>query len=83
MSSLRLMCVYICWCVLQECPAGSRDFREIQCSDFDSVPFRGKFYTWKPYRGGQSVCVCVIMYFCVYSFALTCIYSSTEVGKLH
>ncbi|TSY41753.1 Unconventional myosin-If [Bagarius yarrelli] len=34
-----------------ECPSGSQDFREIQCSDFDSVPFRGKFYTWRPYRG--------------------------------
>uniref|UniRef100_A0A8D3EE04 ADAM metallopeptidase with thrombospondin type 1 motif, 10 n=1 Tax=Scophthalmus maximus TaxID=52904 RepID=A0A8D3EE04_SCOMX len=39
-------------CNIDECPAGSRDFREIQCSDFDIVPFRGKFYTWKPYRGG-------------------------------
>ncbi|XP_027884389.1 A disintegrin and metalloproteinase with thrombospondin motifs 10 isoform X1 [Xiphophorus couchianus] len=39
-------------CNIDECPAGSRDFREIQCSDFDSTPFRGKFYTWKPYRGG-------------------------------
>ncbi|KAJ8418969.1 hypothetical protein AAFF_G00004680 [Aldrovandia affinis] len=39
-------------CNIDECPAGSQDFREIQCSDFDSVPFRGKFYTWKPYRGG-------------------------------
>ncbi|XP_040897108.1 A disintegrin and metalloproteinase with thrombospondin motifs 10 [Toxotes jaculatrix] len=39
-------------CNIDECPAGSRDFREIQCSDFDSVPFRGKFYAWKPYRGG-------------------------------
>uniref|UniRef100_A0A4W6CTV2 ADAM metallopeptidase with thrombospondin type 1 motif, 10 n=1 Tax=Lates calcarifer TaxID=8187 RepID=A0A4W6CTV2_LATCA len=39
-------------CNIDECPPGSRDFREIQCSDFDSVPFRGKFYTWKPYRGG-------------------------------
>uniref|UniRef100_A0A3B3Y761 ADAMTS/ADAMTS-like cysteine-rich domain-containing protein n=1 Tax=Poecilia mexicana TaxID=48701 RepID=A0A3B3Y761_9TELE len=39
-------------CPMQECPAGCRDFREIQCSDFDSTPFRGKFYTWKPYRGG-------------------------------
>lgn len=26
----------------------------MQCSEFDSVPFRGKFYTWKTYRGGQS-----------------------------
>ncbi|XP_027020729.1 A disintegrin and metalloproteinase with thrombospondin motifs 10 isoform X1 [Tachysurus fulvidraco] len=39
-------------CNIEECPPGSQDFREIQCSDFDSVPFRGKFYTWKPYRGG-------------------------------
>ncbi|XP_078802043.1 A disintegrin and metalloproteinase with thrombospondin motifs 10 isoform X3 [Oryzias latipes] len=39
-------------CNIDECPAGSRDFREIQCSDFDNIPFRGKFYTWKPYRGG-------------------------------
>uniref|UniRef100_A0A8C9XZH5 ADAM metallopeptidase with thrombospondin type 1 motif, 10 n=1 Tax=Sander lucioperca TaxID=283035 RepID=A0A8C9XZH5_SANLU len=34
-------------CNIDDCPAGSRDFREIQCSDFNSVPFRGKFYTWK------------------------------------
>ncbi|XP_028855606.1 A disintegrin and metalloproteinase with thrombospondin motifs 10 isoform X3 [Denticeps clupeoides] len=39
-------------CNIDECPAGSQDFREIQCSDFDSVPFRGKLYNWKPYRGG-------------------------------
>ncbi|XP_010793858.1 A disintegrin and metalloproteinase with thrombospondin motifs 10-like [Notothenia coriiceps] len=39
-------------CNIDECPAGSLDFRVIQCADFDSVPFRGKFYTWKPYRGG-------------------------------
>ncbi|XP_064186122.1 A disintegrin and metalloproteinase with thrombospondin motifs 10 [Anguilla rostrata] len=39
-------------CNIDACAAGSQDFREIQCSDFDSVPFRGKFYTWKPYRGG-------------------------------
>ncbi|EQB78342.1 A disintegrin and metalloproteinase with thrombospondin motifs 10 preproprotein [Camelus ferus] len=35
-----------------DCPPGSQDFREMQCSEFDSVPFRGKFYTWKTYRGG-------------------------------
>uniref|UniRef100_A0A8C9UUN3 Uncharacterized protein n=1 Tax=Spermophilus dauricus TaxID=99837 RepID=A0A8C9UUN3_SPEDA len=32
---------------IQDCPPGSQDFREMQCSEFDSVPFRGKFYTWK------------------------------------
>lgn len=42
-------------CVLlpQACPAGSRDFREKQCADFDSMPFRGKYYNWKPYSGGE------------------------------
>nr|XP_033810224.1 A disintegrin and metalloproteinase with thrombospondin motifs 10 isoform X2 [Geotrypetes seraphini] len=39
-------------CNTDECPPGSQDFRELQCSEFDSVPFRGKYYTWKPYRGG-------------------------------
>ncbi|CAB1318045.1 unnamed protein product, partial [Coregonus sp. 'balchen'] len=34
------------------CPSGSRDFREKQCADFDSMPFRGKYYNWKPYTGG-------------------------------
>ncbi|XP_061680896.1 A disintegrin and metalloproteinase with thrombospondin motifs 10 isoform X1 [Syngnathoides biaculeatus] len=39
-------------CNIDDCPGGSRDFREMQCSNFDNVPFRGKFYVWKPYRGG-------------------------------
>lgn len=37
----------------QACPAGSRDFREKQCADFDNMPFRGKYYNWKPYTGGE------------------------------
>ncbi|XP_061433351.1 A disintegrin and metalloproteinase with thrombospondin motifs 6-like [Lethenteron reissneri] len=40
-------------CNVEDCPEGSQDFREKQCSDFDSVPFRGKYYTWKPYSGAQ------------------------------
>uniref|UniRef100_A0AAY4DII0 A disintegrin and metalloproteinase with thrombospondin motifs 6 n=1 Tax=Denticeps clupeoides TaxID=299321 RepID=A0AAY4DII0_9TELE len=39
-------------CNTDPCPAGSRDFREKQCADFDSFPFRGKYYNWKPYTGG-------------------------------
>uniref|UniRef100_H2QF89 ADAM metallopeptidase with thrombospondin type 1 motif 10 n=1 Tax=Pan troglodytes TaxID=9598 RepID=H2QF89_PANTR len=39
-------------CNTDDCPPGSQDFREVQCSEFDSIPFRGKFYTWKTYRGG-------------------------------
>uniref|UniRef100_A0A8C7DLT8 ADAM metallopeptidase with thrombospondin type 1 motif 6 n=1 Tax=Oncorhynchus kisutch TaxID=8019 RepID=A0A8C7DLT8_ONCKI len=39
-------------CNTDACPLGSRDFREKQCADFDSLPFRGKYYNWKPYTGG-------------------------------
>uniref|UniRef100_K7FB11 ADAM metallopeptidase with thrombospondin type 1 motif 10 n=1 Tax=Pelodiscus sinensis TaxID=13735 RepID=K7FB11_PELSI len=36
----------------EDCPPGSHDFRELQCAEFDNIPFRGKYYTWKTYRGG-------------------------------
>ncbi|XP_041133358.1 A disintegrin and metalloproteinase with thrombospondin motifs 6-like [Polyodon spathula] len=40
-------------CNVEDCPDNSVDFREKQCSDFDQRPFRGKYYTWKAYTGGQ------------------------------
>ncbi|XP_030626706.1 papilin b, proteoglycan-like sulfated glycoprotein [Chanos chanos] len=48
-------------CNTQECPSGSRDFREEQCSQFDRRDFQGKRYTWLPYYGGANPCelVCV------------------------
>ncbi|XP_051907800.1 A disintegrin and metalloproteinase with thrombospondin motifs 6 isoform X1 [Hippocampus zosterae] len=39
-------------CNTAACLSGSRDFREKQCGDFDAMPFRGKYYNWKPYTGG-------------------------------
>ncbi|KAB0346831.1 hypothetical protein FD754_011688, partial [Muntiacus muntjak] len=39
-------------CKYGPCPLGARDFREKQCADFDNMPFRGKYYNWKPYTGG-------------------------------
>ncbi|XP_060088812.1 LOW QUALITY PROTEIN: A disintegrin and metalloproteinase with thrombospondin motifs 10 [Heteronotia binoei] len=39
-------------CNTDDCPSGSQDFRELQCAEFDTIPFRGKYYTWKTYRGG-------------------------------
>ncbi|XP_062984090.1 A disintegrin and metalloproteinase with thrombospondin motifs 6 isoform X3 [Elgaria multicarinata webbii] len=39
-------------CNTDPCPFGARDFREKQCADFDNMPFRGKYYNWKPYTGG-------------------------------
>ncbi|XP_016093953.1 papilin b, proteoglycan-like sulfated glycoprotein [Sinocyclocheilus grahami] len=48
-------------CNTQECPVGSRDFREEQCSHFDRMEFQGKRYTWQPYYGASNPCelVCV------------------------
>ncbi|XP_034976519.2 A disintegrin and metalloproteinase with thrombospondin motifs 10 [Zootoca vivipara] len=39
-------------CNTDDCLPGSQDFRELQCAEFDHIPFRGKYYTWKTYRGG-------------------------------
>lgn len=39
-------------CNIDECPPGSQDFREMQCAEFDNVAFRGKYYSWKSYKGG-------------------------------
>ncbi|KAM4710405.1 A disintegrin and metalloproteinase with thrombospondin motifs 10-like isoform 4-T5 [Discoglossus pictus] len=39
-------------CNIDDCPLGSQDFREMQCAEFDNVPFRGKYYSWKSYKGG-------------------------------
>ncbi|RMC09009.1 hypothetical protein DUI87_14008 [Hirundo rustica rustica] len=36
-------------CNKQPCPAGSLDFRALQCAEYNSKPFRGWFYKWKPY----------------------------------
>uniref|UniRef100_A0A3B4FTC3 Papilin, proteoglycan like sulfated glycoprotein n=1 Tax=Pundamilia nyererei TaxID=303518 RepID=A0A3B4FTC3_9CICH len=38
-------------CNIQDCPEGSRDFREEQCSQFDGTDFHGKRYKWLPYYG--------------------------------
>ncbi|XP_035192745.1 A disintegrin and metalloproteinase with thrombospondin motifs 18 isoform X2 [Oxyura jamaicensis] len=36
-------------CNTQPCPANSLDFRAQQCAEYNSKPFRGWFYKWKPY----------------------------------
>lgn len=43
-------------CNTQACPAGSRDFREEQCSQFDRSDFQGKYHTWVPYYGSPNPC---------------------------
>lgn len=43
-------------CNTQPCPAGSRDFREEQCSQFDRTDFQSKHHTWVPYYGASNPC---------------------------
>lgn len=43
-------------CNIQDCPEGSRDFREEQCSQFDGVDFQGRRYKWLPYYGAENPC---------------------------
>ncbi|XP_054653668.1 papilin-like isoform X2 [Dunckerocampus dactyliophorus] len=43
-------------CNTEDCPEGSRDFREEQCSQFDGEDFKGTRYTWLPYYGGENPC---------------------------
>ncbi|KAM6912130.1 papilin [Xenentodon cancila] len=43
-------------CNIQDCPEGSRDFREEQCSQFDGIDFQGKRYKWLPYYGAENPC---------------------------
>ncbi|KAJ6638506.1 Papilin, partial [Pseudolycoriella hygida] len=43
-------------CNSQDCPESEPDFRQQQCSHFDSVPFEGVRYTWVPYTKAPNPC---------------------------
>ncbi|XP_073534603.1 A disintegrin and metalloproteinase with thrombospondin motifs 16 [Phyllobates terribilis] len=36
-------------CSTQKCPKNSIDYRVQQCAEYNSKPFRGWYYNWKPY----------------------------------
>ncbi|KAK3571995.1 hypothetical protein QTP86_021348 [Hemibagrus guttatus] len=36
-------------CNTFDCPASAVDFRAAQCTEFNTKPFRGLYYRWKPY----------------------------------
>uniref|UniRef100_A0A3P8VR95 ADAMTS like 5 n=1 Tax=Cynoglossus semilaevis TaxID=244447 RepID=A0A3P8VR95_CYNSE len=49
-------CVCLCLC-LQQCPAGSEDFREMQCSAFNDRPLvAGSSFRWTTFHGGSNPC---------------------------
>ena len=43
-------------CNLEECPRGSRDFREEQCAKFNNELFERKYYDWIPYLKAPRKC---------------------------
>ena len=38
---------------MKACLNSEKDFRELQCEDFNKKPFRGKYYNWRPFSGGK------------------------------
>ena len=43
-------------CNLQDCPRGSRDFREEQCAEYNKELFERKYYDWIPYLKAPRKC---------------------------
>ncbi|XP_067105314.1 LOW QUALITY PROTEIN: A disintegrin and metalloproteinase with thrombospondin motifs 18 [Osmerus mordax] len=45
-------------CNSRPCPSGAVDFRTQQCAEYNSKPFRGWYYKWKPYTKVEEEDVC-------------------------
>uniref|UniRef100_A0A3P9MFP5 ADAM metallopeptidase with thrombospondin type 1 motif 18 n=1 Tax=Oryzias latipes TaxID=8090 RepID=A0A3P9MFP5_ORYLA len=45
-------------CNTQSCPVNAVDFRAQQCSEYNSKPFRGWYYKWKPYTKVDDEDIC-------------------------
>ncbi|XP_055949212.1 papilin-like isoform X1 [Argiope bruennichi] len=43
-------------CNVDDCPPNSKDFRAEQCARFNSVQYKGKYYSWIPYYSPQAPC---------------------------
>uniref|UniRef100_A0A672I4A5 ADAM metallopeptidase with thrombospondin type 1 motif, 18 n=1 Tax=Salarias fasciatus TaxID=181472 RepID=A0A672I4A5_SALFA len=43
-------------CNTRPCPSSAVDFRAQQCAEYNSKPFRGWFYKWKPYTKVDDIC---------------------------
>ncbi|XP_010771217.1 papilin b, proteoglycan-like sulfated glycoprotein [Notothenia coriiceps] len=43
-------------CNTQACAAGTRDYRQEQCSQFDRTDFQSKHHTWVPFYGSANPC---------------------------
>ncbi|XP_041417069.1 A disintegrin and metalloproteinase with thrombospondin motifs 18 [Xenopus laevis] len=45
-------------CNIQSCPPNTVDFRAQQCAEYNSKPFRGWYYKWKPYTRVEEENIC-------------------------
>ncbi|XP_071752319.2 A disintegrin and metalloproteinase with thrombospondin motifs 18 [Centroberyx gerrardi] len=45
-------------CNTRPCPPGAVDFRAQQCGEYNSKPFRGWYYKWKPYTKVDDEDIC-------------------------
>ncbi|XP_036400105.1 A disintegrin and metalloproteinase with thrombospondin motifs 18 [Megalops cyprinoides] len=45
-------------CSTKACPPGGADFRAQQCAEYNSKPFRGWYYKWKPYTKVEDEDIC-------------------------
>ncbi|XP_066568227.1 A disintegrin and metalloproteinase with thrombospondin motifs 12 [Amia ocellicauda] len=43
-------------CNTKACPTGKPSFREMQCSEFDTVPYKNELYDWIPVTNPASPC---------------------------
>uniref|UniRef100_A0A5F9CXW8 A disintegrin and metalloproteinase with thrombospondin motifs 7 n=1 Tax=Oryctolagus cuniculus TaxID=9986 RepID=A0A5F9CXW8_RABIT len=43
-------------CSLQPCPRGRPSFRQVQCSHFDAMPYKGQLHTWVPVVNDVNPC---------------------------
>nr|XP_028604080.1 A disintegrin and metalloproteinase with thrombospondin motifs 12 isoform X1 [Podarcis muralis] len=43
-------------CNIKLCPRASPNFRQMQCSEFDTVAYKNKFYTWIPVYNTANPC---------------------------
>ncbi|KAK2514901.1 Adamts18 [Columba guinea] len=65
-------------CNKQPCPADSLDFRAQQCAEYNSKPFRGWYYKWKPYTKVEAVSSNSLV-----SESFTCAFWLQQVGCDH
>ncbi|XP_053305766.1 A disintegrin and metalloproteinase with thrombospondin motifs 18 [Spea bombifrons] len=45
-------------CNIHACPPNTHDFRAQQCAEYNSKPFRGWYYKWKPYTRVEEENIC-------------------------